>query len=80
MSSLPNIPGRLNLDDERFFDTDHEDEDEAYERKRQDEIDNAPACPKCGGELIHHKVRFPAAPLDADWRECLNCGYKTDPE
>ena len=39
-------------------------------------------CPKCGSEdsMEHFKVRVPDAPLDADWDECVVCGYRSDPE
>lgn len=41
-----------------------------------------PLCPKCKAEdsMEHHRVRFPDAPLDADWDVCSVCGYATDPE
>lgn len=41
-----------------------------------------PVCQKCGAEdsMEHHKVRVPDAPLDADWDECVVCGYRTTPE
>jgi Zn ribbon nucleic-acid-binding protein len=41
-----------------------------------------PKCPKCGAEdsMEHCKVRVPDVPLDADWDECMVCGYRTDPE
>lgn len=41
-----------------------------------------PTCPKCGAEdsMEHRKVRYPDAPLDADWDECVVCGHQTDPE
>ncbi len=41
-----------------------------------------PLCPKCGAEdsMEHHRVRFPDAPLDADWDQCAVCDYRTDPE
>lgn len=41
-----------------------------------------PKCPKCGAEdsMEHRKVRVPAAPLDADWDECVVCDYQTVPE
>lgn len=45
-----------------------------------------PTCPKCGAEdsMEHCKHRFsteggPNLP-DADWDECVVCGYRTDPE
>lgn len=41
-------------------------------------------CPKCGSEMEHHRHRFssdrgPNMP-DADWDECPECGFKTEPE
>ena len=41
-------------------------------------------CPKCGGDLEKRRHRFssdrgPNMP-DADWKECEQCGYQTDPE
>lgn len=45
-----------------------------------------PTCPKCGAEdsMEHRRHRFstesgPNLP-DADWDECVVCGYQTDPE
>lgn len=45
-----------------------------------------PTCPKCGAEdsMEHCRHRFsteggPNLP-DADWDECMVCGYQTDPE
>ncbi len=50
--------------------------------KITDAVIELPKCPKCGAEdsMEHHKVRFPDAPLDADWDECVVCGYRSDPE
>ena len=41
-------------------------------------------CPQCGGELEPRKHRFsteggPNLP-DADWLECPDCGWRTEPE
>ena len=45
-----------------------------------------PTCPKCGAEdsMEHRRHRFsteggPNLP-DADWEECVVCGFQTDPE
>lgn len=52
---------------------------------RQDVVE-LPKCPKCGAEdaMEHRRHRFstergPNLP-DADWDECVVCGYQTDPE
>lgn len=51
-----------------------------------EEVDKLPTCPACNTEdaMEHRKHRYspdrmPNA-LDADWDECIFCGYKTDPE
>lgn len=45
-----------------------------------------PTCPKCWAEdsMEHRRHRFSTEdnnPMpDADWDECVVCGYQTDPE
>ena len=41
-----------------------------------------PKCPKCGAEdaMEPRNVKWPDAPLDANWDECAVCGHQTDPE
>ena len=56
------------------------------QRAAPQQQENLPTCPKCGAEdsMEHHQHRFstergPNLP-DADWDECVVCGYQTDPE